>query len=158
MSMDIEKIKKILDQEPEDAVADMLEDVEERYGEIPYIINFMKDMPGLFISRMIYENSVMRQMDLIDPKTVELISIAVASALRCEYCLKTHLRVAKRLGITKEEMFSAILIAATISSAAVLAEGTRSLDSQVTSPKNETSGKGSNCSICSIVSQLPEEE
>lgn len=156
--MDIEKIKKILDQEQGDAVKDMLEDVEERYGEVPYIINFMKDMPELFISRMIYENSVMRQMNLMDPKTVELISIAVASALRCEYCLKTHLRVAKRLGVTKEEMFSAMLIAATISSAAVLAEGTRSIDSQLCSTKGEKSAKGSNCSICSIVSQLPEEE
>lgn len=156
--MDIEKIKKILDQEPEEAVADMLEDVEERYGEIPYIINFMKDMPELFISRMIYENSVMRQMTLMDPKTVELISIAVSSALRCEYCLRTHLRVAKRLGITKEEMFSAMLIAATISSAAVLAEGTRSLDSQLKDMKHGMAGREGSCSICSIVSQLPEEE
>ncbi|MDP2216267.1 MAG: carboxymuconolactone decarboxylase family protein [Methanolobus sp.] len=156
--MEIEKIKKILDQEPEEAVAELLEDVEERYGEIPYIINFMKDMPSLFISRMIYENSVMRQMDFIDPKTVELISIAVASALRCEYCLRTHVRVAKRLGISKEEMFSATLIAATISSAAVLAEGTRSLDSQLNSIKTETAGREGNCSVCSIVSQLPEED
>jgi AhpD family alkylhydroperoxidase len=156
--MEIEKIKKILDQEPEEAVAELLEDVEERYGEIPYIINFMKDMPSLFISRMIYENSVMRQMDFIDPKTVELISIAVASALRCEYCLRTHVRVAKRLGISKEEMFSATLIAATISSAAVLAEGTRSLDSQLNSIKTEMAGREGNCSVCGIVSQLPEEE
>lgn len=156
--MEIEKIKKILDQKPEEAVADMLEDVEERYGEIPYIINFMKDMPELFISRMIYENSVMRQMNLMDPKIVELISIAVSSALRCEYCLKTHLRVAKRLGVSKEEMFSAMLIAATISSAAVLAEGTRSLDSQLSDTKVEMNGREGNCSVCSIVSQLPEEE
>jgi len=156
--MEIEKIKKILDQEPEEAVADMLEDVEERYGEIPYIINFMKDIPELFISRMIYENSVMRQMNLMDPKIVELISIAVSSALRCEYCLKTHLRVAKRLGVSKEEMFSAMLIAATISSAAVLAEGTRSLDSQLSDTKVEMNSREGNCSVCSIVSQLPEEE
>jgi AhpD family alkylhydroperoxidase len=156
--MEIEKIKKILDQEPEEAVEDMLEDVEERYGEIPYIINFMKDIPELFISRMIYENSVMRQTNLMDPKVVELISIAVSSALRCEYCLKTHVRVAKRLGISKEEIFSAMLIAATISSAAVLAEGTRSLDSQLSNTKVEMDDNKGNCSICGVVSQLPEEE
>ena len=129
--MEFEKIRALLDKEPEEAVDDLLENVKQRYGEVPYIVNFMKDMPELFVSRMIYENSIMREFRNIDPKTVELIGIAVASALRCEHCLKTHIRVGKRLGISKEEMFDAMLIASTISTAAVLAEGTRSLDSEL---------------------------
>lgn len=153
--MELEKIKEILDKEPEEAVEDILADVEKRYGEVPYIINFMKDMPELFISRMIYENSVMREFKRMDPKTVELICIAVASALRCEHCLRTHVRVAKRLGISKEEIFDSILIASTISTASVLAEGTRSVDS-VFSESDQ--GMNSSCAICNINSELPEEE
>ncbi|MDG6243904.1 MAG: carboxymuconolactone decarboxylase family protein [Methanolobus sp.] len=157
--MELNKIKEILDKEPEEAAEEILADVEKRYGEIPYIINFMKDMPEIFISRMIYENSIMREFKRMDPKTVELICIAVASALRCEHCLKTHVRVAKRLGVSKEEIFDSILIASTVSTAAVLAEGTRSVDAEF----NGASAMGenansSNCTICNINSDLPEED
>ncbi len=157
--MEIEKIRKTIDKDTDEAVEDILAEVEERYGEIPYIVNFMKDMPELFIPRMIYENSVMREFRRMDPKTVELICIAVSSALRCEYCLKTHVRVAKRLGVSKEEIFDSILIASTISNAAVLAEGTRSLDSEFSEdePEEQKSRDGT-CTICNIASELPEEE
>lgn len=152
--MDLKKIKEILDKEPEEAVEDILEDVEKRYGEVPYIINFMKDMPELFISRMIYENNVMREFKRMDPKTVELICIAVASALRCEHCMKTHVRVAKRLGVSKEEIFDSVLIASTISTAAVLAEGTRSVDSVFN--ESNTRMTDSKCTICNINSEIPD--
>ncbi|MDK2824909.1 alkylhydroperoxidase AhpD family core domain-containing protein [Methanolobus vulcani] len=155
--MELEKIKELLDKEPEEAVEEILADVEKRYGEIPYITNFMKDMPEIFISRMIYENSVMREFKRMDPKTVELISIAVASALRCEHCLKTHVRVAKRLGVSKEEIFDSVLIASSVSTAAVLAEGTRSVDSVFTDEEQGITSS-SNCSICNINSELPEED
>ncbi len=153
--MDLKKIKEILDKEPEEAVEDILEEVEKRYGEVPYIINFMKDMPELFISRMIYENNVMREFKRMDPKTVELICIAVASALRCEHCMKTHVRVAKRLGVSKEEIFDSVLIASTISTAAVLAEGTRSVDSVF--KESNTKKADPNCTICNINSEIPDE-
>ncbi|WP_406670554.1 carboxymuconolactone decarboxylase family protein [Methanolobus sp. ZRKC4] len=153
--MDLKKIKEILDKEPDEAVEDILTDVEKRYGEIPYIVNFMKDMPELFIPRMIYENSVMREFKRMDPKTVELICIAVSSALRCEYCLKTHVRVAKRLGVSKEEIFDSILIASTISNAAVLAEGTRSVDTVFN--ESNTRMADSKCTICNINSEFPED-
>jgi AhpD family alkylhydroperoxidase len=155
--MELEKIKELLDKEPEDAVDEILADVEKRYGEIPYITNFMKDMPEIFISRMIYENSVMREFKRMDPKTVELISIAVASALRCEHCLKTHVRVAKRLGVSKEEIFDSVLIASSVSTAAVLAEGTRSVDNAFTEEEQGITSSA-NCSICNINSELPEED
>ncbi len=154
--MEIEKIKKILDKEPEKAVEDILMDVEERYGEIPYIVNFMKDMPDLFIPRMIYEDSIMREFKRMEPRTVELICIAVASALRCEHCLKTHVRVAKRLGVSKEEIFDSVLIASSISTATVLAEGTRSVDSEFGQCDAEVSG--SECAICKMTSEVPEDD
>ena len=126
--MDIEMIRDALQKEPEEAVSELLGDVEEHYGEVPYILNFMKDMPELLISKILYDNSIMREFKHMDPKTVELISIGVASALKCEHCLKMHMRVAKRLGIKKEEIFDAVLIGGTLSNAAVLAEGTRAID------------------------------
>lgn len=154
--MELEKIKELLDKEPEDAVDEILEDVEERYGEIPYIVNFMKDMPEVFISRMIYENSVMREFKRLDPKTVELVSIAVASALRCEHCLRTHVRIAKKLGVSREEIFDSVLIASSVSTAAVLAEGTRSVDSAFTDDGQHVCS--AECEVCNINSELLEED
>ena len=144
--MEIEKIREVLKKEPEDAVAELLGDVKERYGEIPYILNFMKDMPELLIPKVLYDDSIMREFKRMDPKTVELISIGVSSALRCDHCLKMHIRVANRLGITKEEIFDAILIGGTLSNASVLAEGTRALDSELS---NE-SGIGEMCDVCDL--------
>lgn len=144
--MEIEKIRKILKMEPEDAVDELLGDVKERYGEVPYIMNFMKDMPELLIPKVMYDNSIMREFKRMDPKTVELISIGVSAALRCDHCLKMHIRIANRLGITKEEIFDAILIGGTLSNASVLAEGTRALDSEL-SCEGDT---GEMCDVCDL--------
>ncbi len=144
--MEIEKIRKILKKEPEDAVDELLGDVKERYGEVPYIMNFMKDMPELLIPKVMYDNSIMREFKRMDPKTVELISIGVSAALRCDHCLKMHIRIANRLGITKEEIFDAILIGGTLSNASVLAEGTRALDSELSCEGDP----GEICGVCNL--------
>ena len=135
-----------------------MEDVRKQYGEVPYIMNFMKDLPEIFIPKTLYDNSIMREFKNLDPETIELISIGVASALRCDHCLRMHIRIAKRKGIKKESIFNAIMIGASISNAAVLAESTRALASEF--PGNE---KGEdketekeehcydpNCEICNI--------
>lgn len=149
--MEFDKIKEVLDKDPDDAVSDLLDDIKEHYGEVPYILDFMKDMPELFVPKVMYDNSIMREFKRMDPETVELISIGVSSALRCEHCLKMHIRVAKRLGLSKEEIFDAIMIGSTLSSASVLAEGTRALDSELNEEydgKQETGCKSGD--VCDI--------
>jgi AhpD family alkylhydroperoxidase len=153
-NVEIEKIKELLDEKPEEIVEKMLEDMKKQYGEVPYIVNFIKDMPELFISRMIYTNSIMREFKRMDPKTVELISIAVASALKCGHCLKTHIRAAKRLGVSREEIFDTILISSTVANASILAEGTRAIDSEFASTEE---GKDPSCMFCNFNSELPEQ-
>ncbi|MDY9928026.1 carboxymuconolactone decarboxylase family protein [Methanosarcina sp.] len=128
--MELEDIVEILKSDPEKVIPELLEDVRKQYGEVPYIMNFMKDLPEIFIPKTLYDNSIMREFKNLDQETVELISIGVASALRCEHCLKMHLRIAKRKGISKEKIFSAIMIGASLSNAAVLAESTRALASE----------------------------
>ena len=158
--MELEDIVEILKKDPERAVPELLEDVRKQYGEVPYIMNFMKDLPEIFIPKTLYDNSIMREFKKLDPETVELISIGVASALRCEHCLKMHIRVAKRRGIKKEKIFYAIMIGASISSAAVLAESTRALASEFPGDGNdeeeeekmgkEENCRDPNCEICDI--------
>lgn len=152
--MELEDIVEILKEDPEKAVPELLEDVRNQYGEVPYIMNFMKDLPEIFIPKTLYDNSIMREFKNLDPETVELISIGVASALRCEHCLKMHIRVAKRRGIKKEKIFYAIMIGASISNAAVLAESTRALASEFSGDEKEEEKEkhcyDPDCEICDI--------
>ncbi|MCZ7392720.1 MAG: carboxymuconolactone decarboxylase family protein [Candidatus Methanoperedens sp.] len=142
--MELRKLERILKKEPEEAAEELLKEVEKAYGEIPYILNFMKQSPELLIAKVLYENQIIREFKRLDAKTIELISIGVSAALRCEHCLKLHIRVAQRMGATKEEIFDAILIAGSLSNNAALAEGTRAMDSEL---KDE-------CKVCG----MPEEK
>ena len=56
----------------------------------------------------------------LDSKTKELIAIGVSFALKCEGCSEGHIRKARQLGITKEEISDAIVIAVGIAAAAVV--------------------------------------
>jgi len=152
--MELEHIKEALEKETDEAVSELLADVEKRYGEIPYIMDFMKDMPELFIPKVLYDNSIMREFKRMDPRTVELISIGISAAIRCDHCLKMHIRIANRLGITKEEIFDAILIGGTLSNAAVLAEGTRALDSEL---NGGDAACDETCGVCNISPDVPKE-
>jgi len=147
--MELDKIKKILEKEPDEAVEELLREVKELYGEVPYILNFMKQSPELLATKVLYDNSIIREFKRMDEKTVELISIGVSAALKCKHCLKMHIRIAQRLGIPEEEIFDAILIAGSLSNAAVLAEGTRAMDSEISNTSSDDE-----CDVCII----PEEK
>jgi AhpD family alkylhydroperoxidase len=142
--MDLRKLEKILKKPADEAAGELLKEVEKAYGEVPYILNFMKQSPELLVAKILYDNEIIREFKRLDAKTIELISIGVSAALRCEHCLKLHIRVAQRLGATKEEIFDAILIAGSLANASVLADGTRAIDAEV---KDE-------CDVCG----MPEEK
>lgn len=156
--LDLEKIDKILKKEPARAAEELLKSVEELYGEVPYILQSMADKPDLLIPKMLYDNSVMREFERLDQKTIELISIGVSAALRCTHCLNMHIRVAKRLGISRDEIFDAILIAGILSNASVLANGTRAIDMEM--PGDETAAECKDdivCDICKIQRDIRED-
>ena len=51
------------------------------------------------------------EKNCLEDKTMELIKIAVSSALRCPHCTQTHIVKAKELGVTKQEITDTLLIA-----------------------------------------------
>ncbi len=142
--MDIEKIQRILRMDPDDAVDELLGAVEKYYGEVPYILQYLRDTPELLIPKILYDSAIIREFKRLDPKTVELISIGVSAALRCDHCLRMHIRIAEKLGLSKEEIFDAALIAGTLSNATVLAYATRVLDSE------EGVERGHRCEVCDV--------
>jgi len=142
--MDIEKIQRIMKRDPEDVVDELLDAVEKYYGEVPYILQFMKGTPELLVPKILYDSAIIREFKRLDPQTIELISIGVSAAIRCDHCLRMQIRIAEKLGLSKEEIFDAILIAGTLSNATVLAYATRVLDSE-----GEVK-RGSACDVCDV--------
>jgi len=51
----------------------------------------------------------------LDPKTKELIAIAVSAANGCGYCVSAHAAQAKANGVTEEEITAALEVAAMMS-------------------------------------------
>ncbi len=123
-------LERVLDKGTEQTAEDMLASIEKAYGEVPYIFRFMKDKPELLVTKILHNNAIIRSSQALDPETQELISIAVAAAIRCSHCLKLHLRIAKRMGITDDEIGAALLIAGNIANATVLAMATRELNEE----------------------------
>lgn len=64
----------------------------------------------------------------LDPKTRELIALAVAVSLRCDGCIATHTDAAIKHGASKEEITEALGVAVSINAGAALAYSARVMD------------------------------
>ncbi|MCK9442322.1 MAG: carboxymuconolactone decarboxylase family protein [Methanothrix sp.] len=124
-----EELDAILAKGKEKAAEDIMQAVESTYGEVPYVFSFMKDNPDILITKVLYNNSILRSSAL-DAKTVELISISVSAAMRCSHCLKLHIRTALNLGVPNDQIAAAIFLAGNIVNASVLATASRQLNEE----------------------------
>jgi AhpD family alkylhydroperoxidase len=49
---------------------------------------------------------------VLDRKTKELLMLSLASVFRCPHCTESHIKAALEVGVSKEEITEALLIAA----------------------------------------------
>lgn len=146
-----EDLEKILEKGLDKTAEDMLEAVEATYGEVPYIFNYMRDQPEVLVTKILHNNAILKNSQAIDLRTIELISIAVSAAIRCSHCMKLHLRVAKRMGISDEEIAAALMIAGNLANATVLAMAAREL-----SENKDMNEKGdADCDVCLVSNGEP---
>src|SRR5580658_1777607 len=64
----------------------------------------------------------------LDPKTRELIALAVAVSLRCDGCITVHTSAAIKNGATKEEIVEALGVATSVNAGAALVYSSRVVD------------------------------
>jgi AhpD family alkylhydroperoxidase len=64
----------------------------------------------------------------LDPKTRELIALAVAVSLRCDGCITVHSAEARKHGASKEEIAEALGVAITVNAGAAIVYTSRTLD------------------------------
>ena len=124
-----DELDAILVKGKDKAAQDILKSIESIYGEVPYVFQFMKDSPEIFITKVLHNNAIQRSSAL-DAKTIELISVAVSAAMRCSHCLKLHIRIASNLGIPDDQIAAAVFLAGNLVNASVLATATRHLDEE----------------------------
>ncbi len=124
-----DELDAILVKGKDKAAQDILKSIESIYGEVPYVFQFMKDNPEIFITKVLHNNAIQRSSAL-DAKTIELISVAVSAAMRCSHCLKLHIRIAANLGIPDDQIAAAVFLAGNLVNASVLATATRHLDEE----------------------------
>jgi len=69
-----------------------------------------------------------RKTGRLDPKTVELIALAVAVTTRCDGCLTVHVDAALKQGATREEIADALGVAVALNAGAAMVYSARALD------------------------------
>jgi AhpD family alkylhydroperoxidase len=65
---------------------------------------------------------------VLDPKTRELVALAVAVTLRCDGCITTHVDLARRRGATAAEITDALGVAVMVNAGATLVYSARTID------------------------------
>lgn len=69
-----------------------------------------------------------REGGVLDAKTHELISLAVAVTTRCDGCIAAHAGAAKKAGATKEEITAALGTAISLNAGAAYVYSSRALE------------------------------
>nr|WP_303714448.1 carboxymuconolactone decarboxylase family protein [Methanoculleus marisnigri] len=140
--MDFEKILTRVAQRGSDVIAEeLLREIEAEYGRVPLIFERMAERPEILISHLLYKGAVTETSQL-EPKVIELISLAVGAALKCSHCVEYHMQSAMAKGATRAEILEVILIAGMLANSAVLADAYRVLNGSGPCPSCDVNGTG----------------
>jgi len=109
-------------------VEGILKKMEEMIGEEPRPqVLFSKILPE-WIPRQMDERQFVMRLESIPEKYKHLIMIAVASALQCELCTETFVKIAKRRGVSEREIAEALLVARFALASTIFATATPALE------------------------------
>ena len=125
-----EKLALIVKQGADFTADEWLKAIEVEYGKVPLVFRRMGERPEVLISHLLYKGTV-AQTSPLDPKYVELISMAVGAALKCPHCTGYHMQAALKMGASREEILEVILLAGMISNSSVLANSYRIIDEKM---------------------------
>ena len=125
-----ERLARIVAQGADVTAEEWMKAIEVEYGRVPLVFKRMGERPEVLISHLLYKGTV-AQTSPLDPKFVELISMAVGAALKCPHCTGYHMQAALKMGATREEILEVILLSGMIANSSVLANAYRIFDEKV---------------------------
>lgn len=109
----LEQIRALLEENPAETRTALLDFFQAQYGGTGFLLNTLaEENPAVFMRYVLDEDRLVGPPRTLDPKTQELVAIASATALLCDYCIKAHIGSALSNGATWQEILDTILIAA----------------------------------------------
>jgi len=112
----------------------------ERRGGVPVVAQLLSRRPDAALSFLLKVDGIFGDASVLDRKTKELIAIAVAAALRCDYCMQAHVPAAIAAGATTDEVMQAMLVAGAICESSSFAHSLRILQRVEDARKRSPSG------------------
>ena len=103
---------KLYQKDGDAKAAEIQTGIEKKFGFLPEVFQAM-GRNGDFLEAIMQLNDAAGKG--LDPKTKELIAIAVSAVNGCDYCMSAHRTIAKQAGITDEEITAAVEVAALMS-------------------------------------------
>jgi AhpD family alkylhydroperoxidase len=82
-----------------------------------------------------------KSTNLLDPKTRELIALAVAVTVQCDGCIVIHTDAALKNGATEQEIVEALGVAITVKAGSALVYSTRVLDALKAKSEQQSDSK-----------------
>jgi len=64
----------------------------------------------------------------LDARTKQIIAVAVAHVTQCPWCIEGHVKAARRMGATPEEIMEAIWVASEMRAGAAYAHSVKAID------------------------------
>jgi AhpD family alkylhydroperoxidase len=109
---------------PASSSAEALDDINKTFGFVPA---FIKQMPDTMIATFWFamKSFQANPNTALDVKTKELIGLAVASQIPCEYCVYFHTAAAKKAGASDQELKEAVGMAAMTRMGSTLLNGSQ---------------------------------
>ncbi|MDH5755455.1 MAG: carboxymuconolactone decarboxylase family protein [Nitrospinota bacterium] len=106
---------RLVEEKGEEAVEETLATMRKIYGDVPLVARVLSEEKHYFLSSIIKNRGILHREDgPLDKKTMELVVISAAAALRCDHCLDVHIKQAQKAGATREEILQTILAACAI--------------------------------------------
>jgi AhpD family alkylhydroperoxidase len=96
-------------------------------GDMQFLKEMGKLAPAEFKAWLSLDNIVRREDGAVPRKYRELIALGVAFTTQCPYCIEGHVKGAKAVGVTREEIAEAALIAAALRSGGAATHGAMAL-------------------------------
>jgi len=99
-----------------------LAEIQKTFGFVP---DFAKQLPATFVANWWHAATTfeLNPATKLDGKTKELIGLAVAAAVPCEYCIYFHTEAARLNGANDEEIKEAVAMAALTRGGSTLLNG-----------------------------------
>ncbi|MBI4236318.1 MAG: carboxymuconolactone decarboxylase family protein [Chloroflexi bacterium] len=154
--MDRRTLARLLNESEEErqrTAAAVLALIRAKQGEPPYVLQTLAQRrPDLLLAQGF---RALTRRRALEPRVAELIAMASAAALRCEWCIRTHLDAARRAGAGEDETFEALAIAAAIAESSTQAVAFREFDAAMS---REVGRPGRRRRAAPTVEATPEEE